>query len=500
MGELYHGSSEKGITRLEPHRSTHGNYVYATPYKELAIIFSGRCGDDCTYALYRNNENEPWQMVERIPEAFNTMFSNSSSIYTLDDTTFKDIHTGFAEVVSEVGVNTESEEFLENVYDAIKKIANNGKIQLYIYPNKPKEIPQDSSDLIDKQIRQDQRSNSPITKQSFERIVLLHPYLIDKVNQKMIELNLNAEPYRKEDLISLFTNTMIRQAINPDREQYLKSIVISISSIYPDLLPILNERLSFLDKTKEEKISYIIDELSSKFKDIPIELIQQEKEKYFNDTRPFSQIGKEIIEFSRKLLLAEQIINTPINQEILDNSILLIGPMGTGKSTISKKLNEATNMPRISLDDRKQLQDFYHNRGRFTNFKDFEFYLTSSVLTSLQEPSIIDFGAGHSVYENPIMFYEMQRLIGKFKNVELILPCENKDESLRIVNERICSRDGNGQQNAFDINRHFIESPCNYELATDVIYTQNMTQDEITNAILKQMSSKNMDQNGSIKM
>ena len=113
MGELYHGSSEKGITRLEPHRSTHGNYVYATPYKELAIIFSGRCGDDCTYALYRNNENEPWQMVERIPEAFNTMFSNSSSIYTLDDTTFKDIHTGFAEVVSEVGVNTESEEFLE---------------------------------------------------------------------------------------------------------------------------------------------------------------------------------------------------------------------------------------------------------------------------------------------------------------------------------------------------------------------------------------------------
>ena len=94
----------------------------------------------------------------------------------------------------------------------------------------------------------------------------------------------------------------------------------------------------------------------------------------------------------------------------------------------------------------------------------------------------------------------MQRLIGKFKNVELILPCENKDESLRIVNERICSRDGNGQQNAFDINRHFIESSCNYELATDVIYTQNMTQDEITNAILKQMSSKNMDQNGSIKM
>lgn len=500
MGELYHGSSEKGITRLEPHKSTHGNYVYATPYKELAIIFSGRCGDDCTYALYRNNENEPWQMVERIPEAFNTMFSNSSSIYTLDDTTFKDIRTGFAEVVSEVGVNTKSEEFLGNVYDAIKKLANDGKIQLYIYPNKPKEISQDSSDLIDKQIRQQQRNNIPITKQSFERIVLLHPHLIDKINQKMIELNLNTEPYKKEDLINLFTNAVIRQAINPDREQYLKSIVISISSIYPDLLPRLNERLSFSDKTKEEKISYIIDELSSKFDDIPIELIQQVKEKYSTDTRPFSQIGKEILEFSRKIMLAEQIINIPVNQEILDNSILLIGPMGTGKSTISKKLTEATNMPRISLDDREQLQNFYQNRGRFTNFKDFEFYLTSSVLTSMQEPSIIDFGAGHSVYENPIMFYEMRRLIGKFKNVELILPSENIDESLKIINERISSRKANGQQNTFDINRHFIESPCNYVLATDVIYTQNMTQDEITNVILKQISSKNIDQSGSIKM
>ena len=33
MGELYHGSSTRGLTRLEPHKSTHGNYLYATKYK-----------------------------------------------------------------------------------------------------------------------------------------------------------------------------------------------------------------------------------------------------------------------------------------------------------------------------------------------------------------------------------------------------------------------------------------------------------------------------------
>ncbi len=499
MGELYHGSSQKGITRLEPHRSTHGNFVYATPYKELAIIFSARCGDDCTYALYRNGENDPWIIVERIPEAFNTMFSNSSSIYTLDDITFKDIHTGFSEVVSEVGVNTNSEEHLDSVYDAIKRLANEGKVQLYTYPNKPKDIPMDNSDLIDKQIRQQQRNNQPVTKESFERLILLHPHLIDKVNQKMEELNLDVKPYRKEDLIGLFENAVIKQAIYPEMEQYLKSVIISASNRYPELLPTLNEKLSFLDKSKSEKILLLIDKLSSMFLDIPDNLIQQAKEIYSRDERPFSEIGKEILEFSKKIKLAEQIINSPISQEIMDNSILLIGPMGTGKSTITKKLNELTGLPRISLDNREQLSRFYQRRDDFKNFKDFEFYLTSSVLTSINEPTIIDFGAGHSVYENPIMFYEMQKLIKKFKNVELVLPSENVDESLRIVNERMSSRGGSGPHNSFDTNKHFIESPCNYELATDIVYTYNMTPDEIANTILTQIQSKKFEQSGTIK-
>ena len=30
MGVLYHGSKESGLTRLDPHKSTHGDYVYAT--------------------------------------------------------------------------------------------------------------------------------------------------------------------------------------------------------------------------------------------------------------------------------------------------------------------------------------------------------------------------------------------------------------------------------------------------------------------------------------
>jgi len=284
MGELYHGSSTRGLTRLEPHKSTHGNYLYATKYKELAIIFSSRCGDDCTYALYRNNNSEPWTLVERIPEAFNTMFSNSASIYTLDDSTFKDINTGFSELVSNVGVNTISEEYIENVYDKIKELQKNGLIKLYTYPNKPKEIPIDNSDLIEKEIKQ----SKSITRKSFERLILLHPNLMNKINQKLIEHNI--EPFNKNDLINLFEETILKQAIYPNYEQYLNSIVISISKTYPELKQIFEQKLQFFNLTKQEQLEILFSELN----EYPI------KEKYINDERTFSEIGKEILKEIKK--------------------------------------------------------------------------------------------------------------------------------------------------------------------------------------------------------
>lgn len=233
MGTLYHGSVKHGIKVLEPRLSTHGKYVYATPYKELAIIFSGCCGDDHTYALYRNDVNKPYNLVERIPNAFKVMYNNSSSIYTLDKTNFKDIHTGFSELVSEKSVKVIKEEYIKNVFEEIKKLNDEGKINLYLYPNKPKDIPSDNSDLIDKQIKVYQIHNKDITKQSFERLLLLHPYLLDKINKKMVELNIN-DNYKKDDIISLYNNAVKKQKLEPKKEQYLESIKVSISNTFPE--------------------------------------------------------------------------------------------------------------------------------------------------------------------------------------------------------------------------------------------------------------------------
>ena len=480
MGEVYHGSSQSGITRLEPKKSTHGTYVYATPYKELAILFSGRCGDDLTYTLYRGNQNEPWKLIERIPNGFTTMFSNSSSLYTLDDLTFKDIQTGFAEVVSEIGVEPKKEENIDNVYNAIKELANQGKIELYTFPNRPNIIPNDDSDLIQKEIDQCRRDNRQISKNTFKRLLYLHPNLLSKVNNILQELGLGL--YSKDDLVNIFEEFVVKQMLDISQEQYLTSAIISISNIYPELLPLLQKKLLILDKTRDEKINYIIDFLSMKFPDIPKQYVEQVKKYYLNDDRSFNEIVKEIINEIKKLTAMETLVSQKIDPDVAQNSILIIGPIGVGKTTTARMISINLNMPQISLDNREQLKQFYSNSKSFNSFKDFEFYLTGSVLTSLREPCIIDFGAGHSVYENPIMFYEISKLISKFANIVYMIPSENKEESIDFLNSRILGRN----------NRHLISMPCNEQLATIIQYTKDKSPEQISKEIIDKVAMNSM--------
>ena len=172
MGTLYHGSSVSGLKKLEPRKSTHGTYVYATRYEELAVLFMRKCGDDLTYTLYRDNQDGPWKLIERVPNAFKAMYSNESSLYTVPDTTFKDIHTGFSELVSTSEVETLSETRISNVYDKVKELESSGKVEIYRFPNRPNVIPEDDSDLVMNQIKQNERNHKRLTKSSFKRLLL----------------------------------------------------------------------------------------------------------------------------------------------------------------------------------------------------------------------------------------------------------------------------------------------------------------------------------------
>ena len=219
MGIVYHGSKKHGIKRLEPRKSTHGVYVYATPEKVLALNFSGRCGDDLTYDIghFNTDKNGPWELVENIPGAFEKMFSNSSSIYSFSDETFKDIHTGFEEVVSEVGVDVVNEEYCENVYEGLLAAEREGLVRIYRYPNKPAGLKQDGSDILDKWRRYKYKMNKELSK-----------------NELAQEFNYDYH-YEPNDLIEIFSSRIQRQLYDVEHEQYIDCSYISICSAFPNL-------------------------------------------------------------------------------------------------------------------------------------------------------------------------------------------------------------------------------------------------------------------------
>ncbi len=263
MAILYHGSKEHNIERLEPKKSTHGTYVYATPEKVLALIFSGRCGDDLTFSLGRldTDENGPWELVENIPKAFDKMFSNSSSIYSLSDETFKDIHTRFEEVVSEVGVDVIDEEYFENVYDVLLQAQEAGLLKIYRYPNKPAYLKQDGSDILDKwrsyeKNSNEENSNKKFRKYDFDRLVYLYPNLMVKINELANELGYDYN-YEPNDLIQIFYTMIETQLSNQDNEQYIESAYISICEAFPflkvTLEPLYNEYCYSIEQKTKNK-------------------------------------------------------------------------------------------------------------------------------------------------------------------------------------------------------------------------------------------------------
>lgn len=237
MGYVYHGSRTHGIKRMEAKKSTHGVYVYGTPHKALALHFGARAGDDFTYALghFDTPKDSPWELVELIPGGLEKMYDNSASIYTISDETFEDLHSGFAEVVSKVGVDVVSEERVDNVYEAILQLEKEGAIKIYRYPDRPKGFPSDSSHLIDK-LRKYEKLGHKITVDDLERLFCLHPYLMDKINAFADEKSLGVT-FTKRNLIRIFGNNIKKQlfSIKKDQEFYIESSYKSIVATFPEL-------------------------------------------------------------------------------------------------------------------------------------------------------------------------------------------------------------------------------------------------------------------------
>lgn len=175
--------------------------------------------------------------------------------------------------------------------------------------------------------------------------------------------------------------------------------------------------------------------------------------------------------------------------------IILIGPMGAGKSTVGALLADKLGLPQCSMDELRW--DYYNEIGYDENlakskqetedfwgvqqyWKPFEAYAVERLLSEHSQ-CVIDFGAGHSVYEDAALFQRVQQALALYPNVFLLLPSPNEDESVRILNQR----NENMPDGIRNINKHFVRHSSNYELAKFTVYTQSKTPEETCSEILQ---------------
>ncbi|MCU5781752.1 shikimate kinase [Alcanivorax balearicus MACL04] len=181
-----------------------------------------------------------------------------------------------------------------------------------------------------------------------------------------------------------------------------------------------------------------------------------------------------------------------------ESGIILIGPIGSGKSTIAALVSKKLNMPRCSMDDHRwgyyeeigydyrvaeRLERKDGINGVYRYWKEFEIHAVERLLSE-HKNSVIDFGAGHSVYEDEAYLKRAKIAMGGFKNVVLLLPSSDLKCSLKILNER----NNFESENEINLNRHFLEHKSNFELAKHIVYTNGCKPEDSAFEVIRKIS------------
>ena len=176
------------------------------------------------------------------------------------------------------------------------------------------------------------------------------------------------------------------------------------------------------------------------------------------------------------------------NSNLYEKSILLIGPSGAGKSSVAEELSKDTGLKRFSVDSITRNDGPSGFINRFESIDDYNLAMTKALVERAkvgEVSGIVDFGAGHTIYDDPLKFEEAKKIFSKFKNVILLLPSCNNDEAMKILNER-----STGDTN---INKKALTSRCNRELADMVIYENGRGPKKIAEDILKYIENRDKD-------
>ncbi|KAL6854484.1 hypothetical protein J3F83DRAFT_770566 [Trichoderma novae-zelandiae] len=168
----------------------------------------------------------------------------------------------------------------------------------------------------------------------------------------------------------------------------------------------------------------------------------------------------------------------------MSNTVILIGPEGSGKSTIGRIIANALSKELLA-------ERIYEEQGLwalYQHWKPFEYKAVTHLLQNARQEGdefygkVLDFGAGHSVFEDSQDLAHVEALMEPFGNVFLVVPCEDADEVVSVTEQR--------RGHELGLNRHFVEYPSNKRLAKHIVYTKDMTADECAERVLGIIGSR----------
>lgn len=171
-------------------------------------------------------------------------------------------------------------------------------------------------------------------------------------------------------------------------------------------------------------------------------------------------------------------------------TILLLGPVGVGKTTVGARLSARLGLPLVSMDairrryyaeagyseeEEQAIRAQAGFAGVLDYWKRFDLHAIRRALEEHPD-SIIDVGAGQTVFEDEADLQALVMLLAAYPNVILLLPSPDIETTLTVLDTRLRRRTA---IRGVPLDVYLLTHPANRTLATRTVYTVDRTPAEI---------------------
>jgi predicted acetyltransferase len=192
-------------------------------------------------------------------------------------------------------------------------------------------------------------------------------------------------------------------------------------------------------------------------------------------------------------------------------TLVLIGPLGAGKSTVAELLARRLDRPRIGMDDRRWT--YYAELGydaaaaqsafdagrtpreRLAFTMPFEAHAVERTLAA-NKGAVVDFGASNSCIDDDELLNRVEVALADC-DVVLLLPSTDMATSERVLIERLRPIvEAKGEEITpvlLELNRYFMAHPVSRRLADTIVYTDGRAVDDVCDQVIGWVVNQRLD-------